>query len=718
MRRYKILQYAVSFLLAAVLLIPGTAVSADETVLSEDDLNIEIDAPQQVTTGQYLSIKVSFEKSEGSEIQAGDMFEITWSDTLIGADDTISVLNNDKEEIGTLTVRSDGAEMSFQNDLSEEDSVTGSFRIALLANSEGTGTINIGDHTAEIQIQKGNTTNNDEDPFAGISGKLGTTDAGEPYIDWSVRVNENYTDLVSGNVTITDALPDSLTYDRVRSVSIDTCDDAEEPTGTTLEQVGGTITADGQNITLKIPSDALKNEEEEPVLMTIQFRTWINALGSNNKIKNSIETTRTINGTEETKTVSANVNVSSDAAQWLSDQKTNALTIQYVRGSNDPIEGASFQIAKLDSSNKEETNWYHDGQYAEGTTDADGKIVLKHVTAGTYEIRQTSGPSDVTSADYLTKKVVVKKQNGKVQAKTVTLKMKTKKVASVKKVQTQQAADTSTQSVKAEVEWIDDFSEHPTVYLQLYRTSANQTDPEYVTSVKLTGSDTSADFGSQRVNDDQNSAYQYFVKQTDEAKNDYTPKGYTKSEEGLKVTNRLNSEHHLIHNKLTLKKTDAKGDPLDGASFTVYEDKQCTKAIRTYEATNGKTEISTQDLSEYLPSNSQMQTLYFKETKAPDGYQIVNEAVPITLTAAESAGWNTDHTVYNTYTEYKIQSKDSTIVTLINSKKSNASAYDNAKKANNRSKTGTQTNETLWFVLVGIALIVLILVLRSRKKDK
>lgn len=111
--------------------------------------------------------------------------------------------------------------------------------------------------------------------------------------------------------------------------------------------------------------------------------------------------------------------------------------------------------------------------------------------------------------------------------------------------------DITYSDVTAVKKWVEhdgttaDTSSHPTVYFKLYR-SVSGGDTEAVSGAEIKKIKTAAGKSSTSVTwtdlPETNSAgqeYTYSVKEVDAGGNDYTPEGYTRSEDGLIVINRL-----------------------------------------------------------------------------------------------------------------------------------------------------------------------------------
>ena len=134
-----------------------------------------------------------------------------------------------------------------------------------------------------------------------------------------------------------------------------------------------------------------------------------------------------------------------------------------------------------------------------------------------------------------------------------------------------------------------------------------------------------------------------------------------------------------VDGRLTLIKQDGKDDTLlSGAQFTLYEDQDCTKKIKTYTTdSSGTLVINTgdEDLKGVVPSFDKDRDdgdasvdLYLKETKAPEGYKAGDTVYPVRISGKRASAWNGDHSSFITNTTYEITSGFSDELTVTNDK--------------------------------------------------
>ena len=105
----------------------------------------------------------------------------------------------------------------------------------------------------------------------------------------------------------------------------------------------------------------------------------------------------------------------------------------------------------------------------------------------------------------------------------------------------------STQPITATKIWKDDLGDsakRPTIYFKLYRNIEGEKPQEVKGQElkKLPSGTTEVTWNNQDISDDAGNEYTYSVKEVNEKSENFTPDGYTKSEEGLTVTNTKNKE--------------------------------------------------------------------------------------------------------------------------------------------------------------------------------
>ncbi|MGI6211952.1 MAG: Cna B-type domain-containing protein, partial [Anaerovoracaceae bacterium] len=205
-----------------------------------------------------------------------------------------------------------------------------------------------------------------------------------------------------------------------------------------------------------------------------------------------------------------------------------------VNGTTDPIEGVTFRVYKVNSSTDHTrvSGWYDGADYAEVVTDEDGIAAISDLEDGVYEIEEvtTNLPNWIAVPDTTSTYATISGTAG--TAVTIENSVKTTDVTATKKWV---GSDGTTA----------DTGSHPTVYFKLYR-SVSGGDVEAVSGAAIKKVKTAA--GKSRTSvtwtdlpeyDNTGKKYTYSVREVDADGNDYTPAGYTKTEEDLTVINTL-----------------------------------------------------------------------------------------------------------------------------------------------------------------------------------
>lgn len=185
---------------------------------------------------------------------------------------------------------------------------------------------------------------------------------------------------------------------------------------------------------------------------------------------------------------------------------------------------------------------------------------------------------------------------------------------------------------------------------------------------------------------------------------------------GFVLTNTESRREERIDNAITVTKTDADGNALDGATFGLYEDEGCTKEITTFTAGTATIGTSNEALAALLPVAGESRILYLREDQAPKGYAADSKVRQVVISASVS-GEVKDGTYVRT-TTYGIKVDGATEVKVPNAKVGVAAAVHATKAKPSRvvwaarsvlPQTGDGTSYFVPGVLfvAGIALVIL-----------
>lgn len=173
--------------------------------------------------------------------------------------------------------------------------------------------------------------------------------------------------------------------------------------------------------------------------------------------------------------------------------------------------------------------------------------------------------------------------------------------------------------------WIGGSSPRPTIWFELYRQiEGGELEKADAEIIELADGTEEVIWEDLDKTDENGNEYTYSVKEVDEEGNDFVPNGYSKSEEGLTVTNtrRTTGGPDPVYGKIAIKKTDEDKKVLPGAEFTLYDEdgKVVDRGVTGSDGT-----LSFEDLE---PGSYTL-----KETKAPEGYVLEVDEKGVTVAA-------------------------------------------------------------------------------------
>ena len=129
-------------------------------------------------------------------------------------------------------------------------------------------------------------------------------------------------------------------------------------------------------------------------------------------------------------------------------------------------------------------------------------------------------------------------------------------------------------------------------------------------------------------------------------------------------TDAKNTSSEVSDSSVTITKTDQDGNALSGAVFTLTDSDG--NEVSTYEG--GSFAISTADeaLADYLPAAGESTALTLTETQSPEGYNVSNEIISVTISAEAAEALTND--AFVTTTTYTILANEKDSLTFVNTK--------------------------------------------------
>ena len=528
--------------------------STDISSEAVDSITINDGSSANVNAYVDFSVTVNFseDNADGTQksdvdIESGDQIFVSWDApdgvTFTGYSETINLYQDGDSSgtlLGTAVVAADGVTITFNDNVNDLQHVNGSvtFTIDNYGNTTdedgGTGTISAGSVMQSVTINHAESTG--IGAFGAKGGAYYTN--GENKIDWWLWINAEEKSDLTGTITITDTLPDTETLDSFTAFS--------------LRNGGlwnwGVFTLDNFN---SLVGSFVYDESTNTITITISEEFVTEYMNGNAAVLHFTTTSTAEAGTEVSNTAYWTY-YQNDASTPYVESHTGIATVpstsgsvsglpkgtiqitKVVNGTTDPIEWVTFRVYKVNSSTDHTrvSGWYDGADYAEVVTDEDGIAAISDLEDGVYEIEEvtTNLPNWIAVPDTTSTYATISGTAG--TAVTIENSVKTTDVTATKKWV---GSDGTTA----------DTGSHPTVYFKLYR-SVSGGDAEAVSGAAIKKVKTAA--GKSRTSvtwtdlpeyDNTGKKYTYSVREVDADGNDYTPAGYTKTEEDLTVINTL-----------------------------------------------------------------------------------------------------------------------------------------------------------------------------------
>ena len=509
---------------------------SDGTVNAYADFSVTVNFSEDNADGTQKS---------GLDIESGDTITVSWTApegvTLTGYSDTIDLYqdgDSSKTNLGTAVVTANGVTITFNENVTDLQHTNGSVTFTIrnygnpVSENGGTATFTSGEVSQTVTINHANST--DVGDFGAKGGAYYTN--GENKIDWWLWINAEELSDLTGDIVITDTLPDTETLDSFTAFSLRNGGawDWGVYTLDNFNSLVGSFAYDESTnkVTITI-SEEFVTEHMNGTAAVLHFTTTSTA-EAGTRVSNTAKWTYHQNGGttpyEESHTGSLTVPSTSGSVSGV--PKGTIRVSKVVNGTTDPIEGVTFRVYKVNSSSDHTrvSGWYNGADYAEITTDENGIASIANLNDGVYELVEVTDnlPNWIATSDI--ESVYVELSGTAGTSVTVPNSVKTGDITATKNW----TLDDGTTA---------DTSDHPTVYFKLYR-SVNGGDEEAVDGADIKAVETASGESSAEVTwsdlplyDNSGNKYTYSVKEVDADGNDYTPDGYTKEENGLTVTN-------------------------------------------------------------------------------------------------------------------------------------------------------------------------------------
>lgn len=693
----------------------------------------------EIYAGEDFFVEVAFsEKDKGNfNFQSGDTIKINWDApdgvTWTGYTGTIE-LHQDNEDnkpiMATAVVNETNVIITFNENVNSMQQVNGSVYFTIrnegtpTTDENNTGKIYTSDMSKSVAIKR----------YTGptFTSKGGNPVEGTNTIEWTIQINNTSLTNLTGSITITDELPSTETFNEsqgiVAGLFIKNAQNAQGETKTVYtgfpeNDFNFSYQLNGKKIIITIPegyvsklnnysyTDSEGYSYTGPIGVFFTFYTTSEATAGKT-VTNNITTSYQVSGeTEKTEEQTGTATIPSSGGSITGAPQGTIWVHKVVNGTTDPIEGVHFRVYKVtdETGNTVQTGWYNNQDYVEIVSDSTGLASLANLDDGYYKIVEISDQLPNWIASSSLKTIVVQLGGTAGTETTIENDVKTTDITATKNW-TQSDGQTA------------DTSDHPTVYFKLFRSVNNGTaeavDAEIKAVQTLSGQSTaSVTWEDLPQYDNQGNLYTYSVIEVDASGNDFTPDGYTKTEDGLIVTNMAKTGEREEKDSLTIIKVDENGNEIDGAEFTLYDGNQ---AVLTF---NGGTYVLTTDELKALLGDADQKTFTLKETKAPNGYQLSTKEYQITLsktTAQEWEGEGADR-AYVTITTYKLTCGDAedNVLQVVNTPdvpaEEKPKTPESPKAKQSGVPTGTNSNSLLWMFTMCAAAAAAVILLKNRK---
>jgi hypothetical protein len=525
--------------------------STDISDAAVDSITISVSGEQVDSVNAYVDFNVTVNFSEdnkdGLNIESGDTITVSWTApdgvTFTGYTATINLYDESTGTLlGTAEVTETGVTILFNDNVNNLQHVSGSVTFTIknygntTSESGGKGTITSGSVIQTVTIN--HTTSTGIGAFGSKGGTYYTD--GQNKIDWSLWINAEELSDLTGEIVITDTLPDTETFDSFTSFALR--NGGSWNWGVyTLDNfnslVGSFVYDESTNtITITISEDFVTNRLNGTAAV-LHFSTTSTA-EAGTKVSNTADWIYYENGSttpsEESHTGSLTVPSTSGTVSGVPEGTLQITKV--VNGTTDPIEGITFRIYQVVSSDDKTrvTGWYDGADYAEIVTGSDGIATLSGLEDGYYEIVEVidTVPNWIATSDIKSVYVTIGGTAG--TATTISNSVKTGTITATKKW-TQADGTTA------------DTSDHETIYFQLYRNGTALTSddlPDNQAAIQAVVTESGESTGTViwkdlPLYDNSGNAYTYTVKEVDANGNEYTPDGYTQSssDNGLTIIN-------------------------------------------------------------------------------------------------------------------------------------------------------------------------------------
>ncbi|WP_148669256.1 Cna B-type domain-containing protein [Lactococcus kimchii] len=599
----------------------GAATGSD---VSEDVVALTV-SPTDIRDGDKVTVRFEFDE-QAKNIQPGDYLNVSWpSIGAVFAQGYAKTVNLQVSgiDVGIMTIRTDGAQVVFNDNIKNLDDVKGwgefdiQVRNLTAGDAENIGSLAVssGGKTAKINVTKPASVTSSS-VFYYKTGDMLPQDT--QHVRWFLNINSGRVEVDSG-VIIKDQIQSGQRLDPSTFVI-----SVEDTNGTKIyrgENELSNLLKDypglsfvylpvNNTIELSIPSSVVRYrhfgvqykttiENEQQVSFDNKSQAWYQEHNqpavSGKSFDHSVQNINAAGGVQGT-------------------VKGQLKIVKRIKGTEIGIPNVNFSLKRAD------------GQPIQGqpvitlTSDANGETGIKGLLVGDYLLQEILAP-DWINFDPLTSP----EQKFTVNA------------SDTKGVDLTIYNPKKTTDIKANKVWQGGIAPRPTTYFKLYRTNVNGIKEEVPGAPLKTLPDgiTEVNWSDLEEYDNQGGRYKFSVQEVDAKGNDSVPLGYSKFENGLSVINTNIEQVSIVGDKIWKDEQNKYGKRPEHITVNLLENGKPIKSLIVSDQENWHYQFN--GLPKYKDGRAIAYSIGEKavegyQTKV-EGYNLINTYVPISIPA-------------------------------------------------------------------------------------
>ena len=591
-------------------------------------------SPTSVRDGEKFTVNLEFNEKT-IDIQPGDYIKVSWPSggDIYGSGFNKSIdLMIQGKNVGKLNVTTDEAIIVFNDNIRNLDDVEGWAQFEVQARNvtntseENTGnlTVSSGDKTAVITVTKPASSTGPSDFYYKVGDMLPQdTD----HVRWFLCINDNKA-YVSQDVRILDEIQPGQKLDPASFEIVTDSHYAGEKVFSGEEGVTNFLQAypgasfnysvDENRITINLPKNIANLTS-----FRINYKTIISnpnqaAFDNHSRAWFKEYNQPAVEGEEFNYSVK-NIDVSGGVNGTV---KGELKIVKKVHGTEVGIPHVQFELKRADGG----TIQGQESVLLE--TNEQGVTGIKKLVVGDYIVKEVHAPDWIDFDPLTVKELKFTMTDQDTSGVILNVSNEKKKI-----------------SVTANKVWEGGESPRPTIYLKLYRLTNNGNQLEEVPSTglgELKDGESSFTWNGLEQYDNYGNEYQYSVKEVDENGIDFVPKGYTKIETGLTVTNKSVEKVNIQGTKIWNDNDDQDGKRPKSIKVNLLANGHMVANKEVRESDGWKYQF--ENLPKY--ENGQLINYTVTEDQVADystevkGFDIINSYTPGKTSVSVTKAWN------------------------------------------------------------------------------